>query len=663
MIELAGGFEAVGEADWMAAVETALKGRPFEKLRSRTYDGLPIEPLYRGRRDAEALAGRAAGLPWTVMARIEHPDPAEANALLLEDLENGASGVDLVMSSSNHARGAGLTIDTVEDLERLLDGVYLDLVTIRIDGGYQSRPGLAMILALAEKRGVDPAALNLRAAIDPISCLVNNGWLTGSIDAMTPRLWDVVHHCEAIGLKAPVMSADGRTWHGRGASEAQELGYTLSSALHYLRMVAGTDQADLEPQTRVEVVLAADADQFATIAKLRAMRKLWARVLDACGLRQVPLVIHAETAWRMMTRRDPWVNMLRTTVAAFAAGVGGADSVTVLPFSEALGVPDAFARRVARNTQTILIEESNLHRVADPSAGSGAVEALTDALTREAWTIFQGVEGEGGIAKAYMDGSVREAVSKTRAARDAAIASRRDVLTGTSGFPNLSEKAVNVLSISAPDLGHASRDLVLPPAGRGDLFRALIAAARDGATAADIARARDQLQRLESAPMKPHRVAEPFEALRDASDGYFALHQRRPKVMLATFGRVADYTARATWAKNFFEAGGIEAVISDALADAESAEFAFRASGADIVCLCSSDALYAEKAVAMSEALKTAGAAHIYLAGRPVDEDGGLEAAGIEMFLYEGCDVLGSLKRIHASLGLTQSDGSPEAAA
>ncbi|MDJ0933167.1 MAG: methylmalonyl-CoA mutase family protein [Breoghania sp.] len=660
VIELAGGFAAAGEAEWMAAVEAVLKGRSFDRLRSSTYEGLPIEPLYRGRRDAEALAGRTAGLSWTVMARVEHPELGEANKMMLEELENGASGIDLVFASSKHARGAGLAPDTIDDMERLFDGVYLDLMTFRLDGGYQTRIAFSMLLALAEKRGLDAAKLDLRAVIDPLGSLAANGWISGSLEAMAPRLRDLIHFCEDIGFKGPLTCADGRVWHAAGASEAQELAYTLASAVVYLRMLVDADgQRDgtVPPQKRVEVVLAADADQFATIAKLRAMRKLWARVLDASGLEQTPLVIHTETAWRMMTKRDPWVNMLRTTVAAFAAGVGGADSVTVLPFTEALGVPDEFARRIARNTQTILLEESNLYRVADPAAGSGTVEALTDKLAGEAWKLFRATEKAGGILNAYCSGSVQAVIDKTRTARAKAIAKRREPLTGTSSFPNLTEKPVSVLKVSEPDIGRSSADIVLPPPGEGELTRVLVNKAASGATVADLARARDVLQRVEASVLKPYRVAAPFEALRDACDAYHEMHGRWPTVLLANIGRVSDFTARSTWAKNFFEAGGITAQPSEALTDGESAEYAFREATADIACLCSSDEVYADLAAEMASALRQAGASHIYIAGKPADAEDALAAAGVEMALYEGCDVLTALQAIHDNLGVRELDG------
>ena len=196
-------------------------------------------------------------------------------------------------------------------------------------------------------------------------------------------------------------------------------------------------------------LLVADADEFLTVAKLRALRRLWARVEQACGLEPKPIRLHAETAWRMTTRRDPWVNMLRTTVAAFSAGIGGADGVTVLPFTAALGLPDAFARRIARNTQLILLDESNLARVADPAAGRGGFEALTDALCEKAWGLFQEIEREGGILESLKGDKLQARIAAVRAQREKAVATRKEPITGTSEFPNINEAEVAVLHADA----------------------------------------------------------------------------------------------------------------------------------------------------------------------------------------------------------------------
>ncbi len=224
--------------------------------------------------------------------------------------------------------------------------------------------------------------------------------------------------------------------------------------------------------------LAADADQFLTTAKFRALRKLWARVEEACGLSPRPVFVAAETAWRMMTKRDPFVNMLRSTMAVVAAGLGGADSITVLPHTAAIGLPDGFARRIARNTQLILLEESNLAKVGDPAAGSGGFESLTTELCVAAWSLFQEIEKAAGPDLALEQGLIQAKVAAVRVEREKAIARRKDALTGTSEFPDIAETPAAVL-----DIAPASP---LPAAS--------------------------------SAALPCRRLAEPFEALRDAAD-------------------------------------------------------------------------------------------------------------------------------------------------
>jgi methylmalonyl-CoA mutase len=355
--------------------------------------------------------------------------------------------------------------------------------------------------------------------------------------------------------------------------------------------------------------LSCDADQFLTTAKFRALRKLWARVQAACGLAVEPGFVCAETAWRITTKRDPHVNILRATVAAFAAALGGADAITVLPFTAALGLPDRFARRIARNTQLVLLEESHLAKVADPAAGSGAVEDLTDQLCAAAWALFQEVERAGGIAAALTGGLVQQKVAEIRAERAAAVARRQDALTGATIFPNLTEADVAV-------------DMPAPP------------------------------RALSASGLRPIRLAEPFDLLRDASDRMLAATGTRPKLFLANLGTPAEFTARSTFAKNFFEAGGIETVGEETL-DLAGLPAAFKNSGAPLVCLCSTDKGYGLEAAAAAQALSAAGARHIYLAGRPGDREAAFRAAGIQSFIYEGCDVLATLTAAYAMFGVT----------
>ena len=348
------------------------------------------------------------------------------------------------------------------------------------------------------------------------------------------------------------------------------------------------------------------------MAKFRALRLLWARIEESCGLKPKPLFIAAETAWRMMTQRDSAVNMLRATMATFSAGLAGANSICVLPHTLALGMPDSGARRIARNTQLILLEESNLARVTDPAAGAGGIETLTRELCDAAWAMFQDIEKAGGAFAALVSNTFQPKVAATRAARQAAVAKRRDVLTGASEFPNLQETRASVLKVKPIPAKPYGKDKIKFPA------------------------------------LEPLRLAEPFEALRDKSDHMLARKGARPKVFLANLGTPADFTARATFAKSFFETGGIEAIDTDGFTDPATLAEAFKASGAALACLCSSDKQYPAHAAAAARALQSAGARHIYLAGRPGELEADLRAAGVQDFIFAGGDALAMLVQAYA---------------
>ena len=598
-------FPAATHEQWRRLVDGVLKGAPFDKrLIAKTYDGLAIQPLYPRDADARPVAGRAAGAAWSVMQRVDHPDPAAANEQALHDLENGATGLTLVMAGSLNANGYGLDASP-ETLERALDGVYLDAgVVIDFNVAAQTRDAAKNFAALVKRRGIAPETVEMRASLNPLGHMAATGREERPWKALAPYFAGLVQELAGDGFRGPFAVADGRVIHNAGGSEAQELAFALASAVTYLRALEAGGIALDTARRMIYFRLAADADQFLSIAKFRAIRKLWARVEQACGLAPAPATVAAETAWRMMTRRDPYVNMLRSTVAVVAAGLGGADAITVLPFTAALGLPDAFARRIARNTQLILLEESNLAKVADPAAGAGGIEDLTGQLCTAAWALFQEIETAGGADVALAQGLIQSKVAATRGEREKNVARRRDALTGTSEFPDIHEAAVHVLDVAPrPSSGERS-PLALP--------------------------------RI--------RLAEPFEALRDASDRMLAENGARPKIFLANLGKLSDFTARTLFARNLFEAGGIEAISNDGFASRDAMIAAFRSSGAKLACLCSSDKVYAAEAVDAAQALSAAGASRIYLAGRPGDLEAALKAAGVQDFIYVGCDVLATLR-------------------
>jgi len=611
-LALAAEFPATDAAEWRKLVDAALKGADFDKrLVTRTYDGLRVEPLYPRAQNAHAVAGRAAGEPWTVLQRLDHPDPVEANKQALLDLENGATGLSLVFAGSIGSCGYGLD-GSEKTIARALQDVWLDAVVIETDFSAQEKEAGLNIARVVKARGIDPAATQIRFGHDPLGLMARNGIAPRPWSETAKMLAGFAADLASQGFKGPFAVADGRAVHAAGGSEAQELAFALGNAVAYLRMFVDAGVPLAQARKLIFFRLAADADQFVTIAKFRALRKLWARVEEASGLAAEPAIVSAETAWRMMTTRDPYVNMLRTTIAITAAGLGGADAISVLPFTMARGLPDAFARRVARNQQLVLLEESNLYRVADPAAGSGGIEALTTQLAQAAWSLFQEIEKAGGAAAAIEQGAIQKKVAETRKAHEANVARRKDPLTGTSEYPNLSESDVKVLNVPRVTM------TPLPAAISLDALPAM-------------------------------RLSEPFEALRDRSDDIARKTGSRPKVFLATLGKLAEFTARAGFAKNFYEAGGIETIAADGYKDRPEMLAAFKKSGTTLACVCSSDKVYEAEAVDAAKELAAAGAV-VHLAGRPGELEAALKDAGVKSFVFVGCDVLSTLHAAHDSL-------------
>ncbi|QGV77243.1 methylmalonyl-CoA mutase subunit beta [Streptomyces ficellus] len=595
-LSLAADFPAATHEQWQRLVEGVLRksGKEAEgtaaedALSTALEDGLRTRPLYTAHDTAPepgfpgfapfVRGGRATGNTaggWDLRQRYT----VAAGDAVLGDLENGVTSLWLVVGEG------GLPVSSIE---RVLDGVHLDLAPVVLDAGRDVQDAADALLRLYERRGVDRGAARGGLGADPLGYEAR----TGRPCDITPTT-DLAHRCAEgyPGLRA--LTVDALPYHEAGGSAAQELGASLATGVAYLRELTGAGLPVERACAQLEFRYAATADQFLTIAKLRAARRLWARVAEVCGaVGAGAQVQHAVTSPVMMSRRDPWVNMLRTTIATLGAGVGGADAVTVLPFDHALGLPDAFARRIARNTSTILIEESHLSRVIDPAGGSWYVERLTDELAHAGWEFFQWIERNGGQATALRSGRLGQELADTWAARGAKLAKRREPITGVSEFPHLAERAVE--REPAPE----------GPAGG--------------------------LPRV--------RRDEAFEALRARSDAHLAATGARPRVFLATLGPAAAHSARATFASNLFQAGGIEPV----------SDGTFEDSGATEACLCSSDALYEERAAATAAALKAAGARHVFLAGRPGPWD-----ADVDGHVFAGCDAVAVLSATLDRMGVS----------
>jgi methylmalonyl-CoA mutase len=595
-------FLAATEAAWRKLVDAALKGGSFERLKSRTYDGLTVEPLYSSTPGTSSIAGRAGGTAWTVMQRVDHPDPAAANVQAREDLEGGATGLALVFAGSVSANGFGLEANS-DALAGVFAGIDPRGIVLDLNLSPPTRGMAREVAALIKNRSIAPGAVDLRFSINPIGGYAIAGRSARGWQELAASLAATIAALTNDGFRGPFAVADGRVIHNAGGSEAQELAFALASAVAYLRALEQTGLALQAAYDAIYFRLTADADQFLTTAKFRALRKLWARVASAAGISAKPAIVTAETAWRMLTRRDAYGNILRSTIAVAAAGLGGADAITVLPHAATLGLPDAFARRIARNMQLVLLEESNLARVAEPAAGSGAFEALTEQLCFAAWTQFQEIEHAGGAWAALESGLLQRNVAAVRAARQQAVARGKEILTGTNAYPDVAETPPAVLDV-APRVA-----------------------------------ASDEAAAVTAPPLPRLRLAEPFEALRDKSDRMLAATGARPKVFLATLGTPEEFTARANFAQNFFEAGGIEA-FSGAISD-------YQAGLARIACLCVSAKVPESDLASAAAALKRNGARHIYFARWPAAREDILRAAGVQTFIDEGCDALATLNEAY----------------
>ena len=550
---------------------------PDRLLDSPTYEGFAIRPLYTALdelpepplpgewpylRGGDALRDVKSG--WKVAealpaTRVAGVGADEVNAAVLAGLAEGVSALLIRVGESGVAPA---------QLEKVLDGVYLSMAPVILDAGADYREACDALLELvAEVEADQRATLSIDLGADPLTASLS--------ERPAPAIREVVDVAKQVagshGVRA--ITVDGPAFHNLGANATWELAGSVAAAVAYLRLLTESGLPVAHSLTQISFRLAADDDQFMTIAKVRALRLLWARVAEVVGEPESgAAVVHAETSLPMMTQRDPWVNMLRTTLAAFGAGVGGADTVLVYPFDVAIpggfpGMATSFARRMARNIQLLLLEESHVGRILDPAGGSWFVEDLTEQLAQQAWQHFQAIEKHGGFADAgdYITGQIGEIAAQ----RADDIAHRRTAITGVNEYPNLTE----------PALPH--NDSQHSPLAAGTLAR----------------------------------YAAAFETLRDRSDVYLDRTGSRPQALLLPLGPLAEHNIRTTFAANLLASGGIEAV-NPGTVDADGVARAVADAGSpSVAVICGTDSRYGTEAAAIVEAARTAGVAHVCLAG------------------------------------------------
>ncbi|MEM1450648.1 MAG: methylmalonyl-CoA mutase family protein [Planctomycetota bacterium] len=647
-------FPTHDPTEWRRRVEGEIgPDRDFERaLVARTLEGLAIAPLYTPEDVPASAAGTAATSPrgggWTIAQRVDDASAVAANARLLEDLENGATGVAIELSRTAHGLASedeqqgGVDVRSITDLDALLGDVYLDAIPIAFGTNANGLPLAATLVALCGERDVDPARVQAHLGMDPIAALAADGALPGDMDDARRELHELVEHSRAHLDGARSLAVDAGVWHRAGGHAVLELGYALAGFVETLRWL---EEKGLPPSAaHSEFVWRMDVGQDVLdgIAKLRAARALHARVLGSAGVeRATPLVLHATTSERALARRDPWTNMLRGTLGTIAATVGGADLVTTLPFdaerefSGAQSGSSALGRRNARNTQLVLERESRLDHVGDPARGAYAIEARTDALARAAWDLMRDLERGGGLLAALRSGRIMDELGAARDALRSDLAKRKRSVVGVSAFPAPQDLDGPADSAAAPQRAEPSAARGSVVVGSIDSFGHAVEAAAAGATLEALGSALVRGAPESVDPLPRFREASVFEDLAEAADRM----DRRPKVFLACVGPLAAHGARATFATHLFHAGGLDVEQSAPDLDADALASAFSASGAPFACLCATDDGYAEHAQELCRALDAAGARSILIARKAASDDDALRAAGLAGYVHLGCDA------------------------
>jgi methylmalonyl-CoA mutase len=738
-------FPPVSYDAWKTLVAAELKGAPFDKkMFTSTYEGITLKPIYRSEDGAKvahatSLPGfapfvrgtRAGGFvsqPWAVSQEIAASNPADFNAAARAGLQRGLTALNIVLDkagrngadpdwpgASEHVGVAGLSIATLGDLDRALEGVDLETVPLFIRSGASGLPVAALLTALAKKRGVDLHKLQGCVEISPLGILAHEGTLPQSLDAAYREMAVFTAWAEKNAPQLQTICVHARAWHEAGGNAVQELAFALAAALEYFREL-NSRELDVETVApRMRLAFTVGSQFFMEIAKLRAARLLWSRLVAALGGSEAAqrASLHVRTSLFNKTAYDPYVNMLRTTVESFAGVLGGCDSLQVGAFDEVVRQPDDFSQRVARNQQLLLREECHLTKVIDPAGGSWFVEMLTEELARRAWVLFQEVEKLGGMAKAMRAGWPQAEVAKVASERLKNVARRRDSIIGTNVYANATEKPLAVPvadmkafqklraeqvaaarteadipqhkavlgrlsgivskaeAVSSTCCGASSPQIKLQAAendgsaagtdgstllaANAALFEACVEAVTAGATLGEITRT-VRIQDKPDAPVKPvclTRAASQFEKLRKAVEAHAAKSGHRPKIFLANMGPLKQHKARADFSRSFFEVAGFEVVVPAGAKTTDDAAVAALKSGVNAVCVCSTDDTYPELVPVLVKALRAQKPdMFVILAGYPTEQIEAHKAAGINEFIHIRANALDVLTHIAAKLGV-----------
>jgi len=693
-------FPIPSYGEWREAAEKALRGGgSFEKrLITKTYEGIDLQPMYQQEvlddldytdslpgfapyvRGTSALGYKEKA--WEVAQELTYATASEFNQALRADLGRGQTAVNLILDQAglmgedadddvgDDVGKGGLSIDHIKDLEQALEGVDITKMPLFVQAGAEGIPVASLVFALMKKQGKSTQEFTGCIGMDPLGTLARDGHLPRPLNGAYDAMARLTRWAETNAPGLQTISVQGHPYHDGGASAVQELGFALATAVEYLRQIQRRGPSIDEIAPRIRFSFSIGSNFFMEVAKIRAARITWAKIVKAFGGGEEAqkMSIHARTSAWNKTLYDPHVNMLRATTESFSGMLGGVDSMHIAPYDEVAGPPTDFSRRVARNVHTVLREETGIPNTIDPAGGSWYVEFLTDDVARKAWEIFQAIEKEDGIFEALENGIPQQQITEVAEKRAKDAATRKAIFVGTNMYANINDNPLK--TITREDAlalqAQRARELVayretvntsacqasldkLASAEPANVMEAAIEAASQGATLGEIGKtlaAEDAFDTIMK-PIRIYRGAEAYEALREAAKAYADKNGAPPKVFLANIGPIPQHKARADFSRGFLEVGGFDVIGNNGFANVEDAARAAADSAAPIVVICSTDPTYPDLVPPLVKLIKGNNAnTMVLLAGFPKDHVESFKEAGVDDFIFMGANCLGLMQKL-----------------
>ncbi|MCP4896684.1 MAG: hypothetical protein GY906_06870 [bacterium] len=664
-------FPVPSVSEWQAVAEASLRGRSLSELVDFTHEGIDVPPLFTDGGSAEFDAGWPGQTPfvrgsavlgsvesgWNVCEPVSAADPNHAAKAIRTASQRGVNAIWLRCTSTLGSR-------QVEEFGELVTALARSPIELDLDAGGSAPAALALLVSAAQQRKINLESISGTIGFDPLGTLATDGELAIGLDRSFELAAEMVRWLQANMPQMRSLAVSTLGYHEAGATAVQEIAFTAATGVEYLRLLTARGFDLDESCCQISFVTGIGRDLFMEIAKLRALRQVWSRVVEAAGgieaSQAAPIL--AVTSPRTLTRRDRWVNALRTTVEALAAVTGGADSIAILPFDSALEQPGEAGGRIAVNAHALLREECSLHRVMDPAGGSWYVEHLTRQLAEKSWELFQSLERDGGMRACLLSGSIHERVAEVAALKRDAISRRRDPITGVSSFPDENEACL-MIKDKAPECHQSSRQADGPTielanlssATAGSVLERAIDAATAGATVHQLEVAMvggEQPLRIPALVME--RESSIFDRLRDRSDAWVSEYARRPSVFVACLGVAVELRAKVSFVRGALAVGGIVTSDENASANVAEAVSAFSESGETAAVICALDSQGPAAVADLVCGLKEKGAELVLIAAPPGTSDAKWRDAGTDGYLYAGCNLDEILEIVLNSLGVSE---------